>query len=51
MSRSAAIRQALEAYAAKGGVTFGDTAGHLRATLHGPTDLSFNKQRMKGYGR
>jgi hypothetical protein len=54
-SKSELMRQALEAFlGGKRGVAAGsclDLAGDLAGCLRGPGDLSFNKKRLRGYGR
>lgn len=54
-SKSEVVREALDAYLAKGPeggpVSALDLAGHLVGSLEGPGDLSFNKKYMEGYGR
>ena len=54
-SRSALVREAIEAQlaterGATGGSCF-DLAADLAAALRGPSDLSSNRMRLKGYGR
>ena len=54
-TRSAVVREAIEAYlAADAGETRGscfDLASDLAGTVHGPSDLSSNRLRLRGYGR
>ena len=54
-SRSALIREAIEnSMAGEGQIPKGsclDLAGDLAGCIDGPKDLSYNKKRMKGYGR
>ncbi len=54
-SKSAVVREALEAYVAHGGkVVPGsalDLARDLAGCLEGPGDLSYNKWHMRGFGR
>jgi Arc/MetJ-type ribon-helix-helix transcriptional regulator len=54
-TRSALVREAIEAYlASEGGSRAGscfDLASDLAGSADGPADLSSNRRRMKGYGR
>ena len=54
-SKSAVVREALEAYVTRGGkVVPGsalDLARDLAGCLEGPGDLSYNKRHMRGFGR
>ena len=54
-TRSAVVREAIEAYlAAEGGVSEGscfDLASDLAGAVRGPSDLSSNRLRLRGYGR
>lgn len=49
-SRSAVIRQALEAFAAERGWSVGALAADLAGSLEGPRDLSTSSEHMTGYG-
>jgi Arc/MetJ-type ribon-helix-helix transcriptional regulator len=54
-TRSAVVREAIEAHlAAEAGGAEGscfDLASDLAGALRGPTDLSSNRLRLRGYGR
>jgi len=54
-SKSAVVREALEAYIAHGGKVIPgsalDLAKDLAGCLEGPGDLSYNKRYMRGFGR
>jgi len=54
-TRSAVVREAIEAYLAADGGASGDSchdlASDLAGSLTGPPDLSSSRLRMKGYGR
>jgi Arc/MetJ-type ribon-helix-helix transcriptional regulator len=54
-TRSAVVREAIEAHlAADGGETRGscfDLASDLAGVVRGPSDLSSNRLRLRGYGR
>ena len=54
-TRSAVVREALEAHlAAEGGATEGscfDLTSDLAGSVSGPSDLSSNRRRLRGYGR
>ena len=54
-TRSALVREAIEAHlAAEGGGTEGscfDLAPDLAGAVRGPSDLSSNRLRLRGYGR
>ena len=54
-TRSAVVREAIEAYlAAEVGGTEGscfDLASDLAGAVKGPSDLSSNRLRLRGYGR
>jgi Arc/MetJ-type ribon-helix-helix transcriptional regulator len=54
-SRSAVVREAIEAHlAAEAGATEGscfDLASDLAGAVRGPSDLSSNRRRLRGYGR
>jgi Arc/MetJ-type ribon-helix-helix transcriptional regulator len=54
-TRSAVVREALEAHlAAEVGPTEGscyDLTSDLAGSVRGPSDLSSNRRRLKGYGR
>jgi len=49
-SRSAVIRQALEAFAGARTWSVGALAADLAGTLAGPSDLSTSAKHMTGYG-
>lgn len=54
-TRSAVVREAIEAYlaaeAAPAAGTCYDLASDLAGSVSGPLDLSSNRRRMRGYGR
>lgn len=54
-TRSAVVREAIEAYlAAEAGGSEGscfDLASDLAGAVHGPSDLSSSRLRLRGYGR
>ena len=49
-SRSAVVREALEAYAQRQPPTLLELAGDLVGCIHGPTDLATSETYMEGYG-
>jgi metal-responsive CopG/Arc/MetJ family transcriptional regulator len=49
-SRSAILREALEAFARGPRRSVTAAAGHLVGSLHGPRDLSTSDKHMAGYG-
>ena len=49
-SRSALLRQALEAFTKSQATSVSEAAGDLAGTLDGPKDLSSSSKHMKGYG-
>ena len=51
LSRSAVIREAIEAFARDRGASVGSLAADLAGTLDGPRDLSTSPEHMDGYGR
>ena len=54
VSRSAVVRDALESYlnpTAEGDGAAADLASDLVGSLEGPTDLSYNRKHMRGFGR
>jgi Arc/MetJ-type ribon-helix-helix transcriptional regulator len=50
-SRSALVREALEALAKGKGRSVTALAGNLVGPVEGPTDLATNRTHMAGYGR
>jgi Arc/MetJ-type ribon-helix-helix transcriptional regulator len=50
-SRSALVREALQALAANGGRSVTDAVDRLVKPFDGPADLSINPKHMTGYGR
>ena len=55
-SKSAIVREAIEDYFAKNGAASSLSVAELAKELigcvdGGPTDLSYNKKHMKGYGK
>jgi predicted transcriptional regulator len=50
-TRSAIVREALEAFLAARRGSIADLAGDLIGSLEGPGDLSTNPRHMDGYGR
>ena len=54
-TRSAVVREAIEAYLAAEGVgskgSCFDLASDLAGAVSGPSDLSSNRLRLRGYGR
>jgi Arc/MetJ-type ribon-helix-helix transcriptional regulator len=50
-SRSALVRQAIEALAKGKRRSVTSLAGHLVGSVDGPSDLATNRKHMSGYGR
>jgi predicted transcriptional regulator len=50
-TRSALVRQALEAFARGGGGSVTALARDLAGSIEGPADLSTSAKRMSGYGK
>jgi Arc/MetJ-type ribon-helix-helix transcriptional regulator len=54
-TRSAVVREALEAHLAADGSSMDgscfDLASDLAGSVRGPSDLSSNRRRLRGYGR
>jgi hypothetical protein len=54
-TKSTIVREALEGYLANNAqkkyLTLFDVAPDLIGSIHGPSDLSYNKKYMEGYGR
>jgi metal-responsive CopG/Arc/MetJ family transcriptional regulator len=50
LSRSAVVREALQAYAAGGTQSVTTSAGDLVGSLAGPRDLSTAEKHMRGFG-
>ena len=50
-TKSAIVREALEAYAAQSKRSVTALAGALVGSLRGPKDLSSSPRHLKGYGR
>jgi metal-responsive CopG/Arc/MetJ family transcriptional regulator len=50
ISRSAVVREALQAYAVRGKASVTAAAGPLVGSLDGPRDLSTAAKHMRGFG-
>lgn len=50
-TRSAIVREALEAFEGGGRLSVASVAGDLAGSLNGPSDLSTSGKHMVGYGR